>query len=98
MNRHVGDMSEKEMDDYIEFCGRTLVGNHVREGILEGYFPLGERGDFKEEMRRMTRGMKSGVETEEVKLFAGNGEYRTVLDRGSELAGVPVEYLNGMVT
>jgi len=95
MNRQVGDMSEKEMDDYIEFCRRTLVGGHVREGILEGYFPLGE--DLKEEMSRMTRGMESGVETEEVKLFAG-GEYRTVLARGSELVGVPVEYLTGMVT
>ncbi len=100
MNRHVGDMSEKEMDEYIEFCGRTLVGGHVREGVLEGYFPLGEGGeDSKEEMSRMT----SGVETESVKLFAGkeyqtwNGEYRTVLDRGSKLAGVTVEYLNGMV-
>lgn len=79
------------MDDYIEFCGRTLIGSHVRrEGILDGYFPMGLEGALCDdgEEAEMTRGMANE---------AWNDEYRTVLERGSRVVGVSVEYLNRLV-
>src|SRR5882672_4226009 len=47
--KHVGEMGEGEMDEYIGFCEGALLGRQVE---LDGLFPLGGRSEKRESKRK----------------------------------------------
>jgi len=108
--RHVGDMGDEEMDEYIRFCEGALLGR-ATAGLLDAVFPLikeeGRAGGIQKKTGGR-RGHRGGpLCGEEQSLFAGEEyktwnevageEYGAVVGRAGSLLGVGAAYLNGIV-